>query len=343
LSDTKIKVLVTQQLEQGLLEKIKAVSPTIELVYAFDAFRHDFLKAGGRPVEETPEILVRQEKYEQDLGTAEVAFIFGVPPRLRERGKNLKWVQLASAGFDHARPSGILDGSVTVTNAPGVAAIPISERVMEMMLSMAKQTPVLFQQKLDKTWRRVPAVELYQATVGIISLGHIGKEVAKRAKSFDMRVVATRRTANTGEQAPFVDKILPLSGLSELISESDYVVLCLPLTKESKGLFSEEQLRKMKKSACLINVARSEIVDDDALQRALKEGWIAGAALDVFPKEPLSENSPYWEMPNVIVSPHIAGQSPRNDERMTEVFVGNLRRYVNTQSLQNVIDIARGY
>ncbi len=343
MASNKIKVLVTQQLGQGLLDKIAAVDPRVDLVYAFDAFRHDFLKAGGRPVEETPEILARQEKYEQDLATADVAFIFGVPPKLRQRGQNLKWVQLASAGFDHARPSGILDGTVTVTNAPGVAAIPISERVLEMMLSLAKQTPVMFQQKQEKAWRRVPAQELYEATVGLISLGHVGKEVAKRAKAFNMKVVATRRTARAGELVPFVDEVLPLSSLPELIAQSDYLVLCLPLTKESKGLIGEEQLKLMKKSAYLINVARAEIVDDEALQRALREGWIAGAALDVFPKEPLPEDSPYWEMPNVIISPHIAGQSPRNDERMTAVFVENLRRYVSGQPLQNVIDIERGY
>ncbi len=343
MSEDRVKVLVTQQLSPAILEQIAAVDPRVDLVYAFDAFRHDFLKAGGRPVEEIPETLARQQKYEDDLNTAQVAFVFGIPPNLRARGHNLKWVMLASAGFDHARPSGILDGTVTVTNAPGVAAIPISERVMEMMLSLAKQTPVLFQQKQEKAWRRVPAQELYEATVGIVSLGHIGKEVAKRAKSFNMRVLATRRTAAPGETAPNVDQVFPLSQLKELIGQSDFLVLCLPLTKDSKGLIGESELRAMKSTGYLINVARSEIVDDEALVRALQEKRIAGAALDVFPKEPLPPESPYWELPNVIVSPHIAGQSPRNDERMAALFVANLRRYTNGQPLENVINIERGY
>ncbi|MCL4534486.1 MAG: D-2-hydroxyacid dehydrogenase [Bacteroidetes bacterium] len=343
MSISKVKVLVTQQLSPALLSQIAAVDPRVELVYAFDAFRHDFLKAGGRPVEETPEILARQQKYEDDLGSAEVAFVFGVPPNLQARGRSLKWVMLASAGFDHARPSGILDGTVNVTNAPGVAAIPISERVMEMMLSLAKQTPLLFQQKQEKAWRRVPAIELYGATVGLISLGHIGTEVAKRAKPFGMRVIATRRTAAAGETAPNVDQIFPLTQLRDLIAESDFVVLCLPLTKESKGLLGEAELRAMKKSAYLINVARAEIVDDDALQQALREGWFAGAGLDVFPKEPLPPESPYWELPNVLVSPHIAGQSPRTDGRMVALFCTNLRRYLYGQPLENVINTQRGY
>lgn len=343
MSNSKVKVLVTLQLSPALLSKIAAVDSRVELVYAFDAFRHDFLKAGGRPLEETPETLARQKKYEEDLATAEIAFVLGLPPKLRARGRSLKWVMLASAGFDHAGPSGILDGTVAVTNAPGVAAIPISERVLELMLSLAKQTPVLFQQKQAKTWRRVPAIELYEATLGIIALGRIGTEVARRAKAFGMRVIATRRTAAAGETAPNVDQIFPLTRLHDLLSESDFVVLCLPSTKETRGLIDETELRAMKKSAYLINVARGEIVDDAALITALQENRLAGAAIDAFVKEPLPPESPYWELPNVIISPHIAAQSPRTDERMVALFCANLRRYLDGKPLEHLVDVERGY
>jgi phosphoglycerate dehydrogenase-like enzyme len=163
-----------------------------------------------------------------------------------------------------------------------------------------------------------------------------------------MRVLALRRSADrrlTGDESgmPGVDEMLPPSDLPYLLAESDYVVVALPLTPESRGLIGEPELRAMKPNAVIVNIGRGAIIDEAALVRALKEGWIAGAALDVFQQEPLSPESELWGLENVIVTPHISGGTPRYMERAVGLFCDNLRRYLAGEPLRNIVDPARGY
>ena len=176
-----------------------------------------------------------------------------------------------------------------------------------------------------------------------MGLGPIGREAARLAKAFGMRVLATRRSAKRVGRARYVDIMLPASQLRQLLADSDFVVLALPLTPETNRLIGEEELQTMKPTAYLINIARGDIVDEAALVRALDEHWIAGAGLDVFATEPLPANSRLWEFPNVIFSPHIAGGMEDYDARATEVFLENLRRYLNGKQLLNVVDKRKGY
>jgi len=184
---------------------------------------------------------------------------------------------------------------------------------------------------------------LRSKTVGIVGLGNIGREVARLAKAFGMRVVATRRSVKRVARAKYVDILLPREQLLRLLSESDFVVLSLPFTSETNKLIGEKELRTMKPTAYLINIARGNIVDEEVLIRALDEHWIAGAGLDVFATEPLPPDSRLWEFPNVIFSPHIAGGMEDYNIRTIELFCENLRRYLSGKNLFNVIDKKKGY
>jgi phosphoglycerate dehydrogenase-like enzyme len=232
---------------------------------------------------------------------------------------------------------------VILTNLSGVFDTPIGEFVLSRMLMLVKRAPFYFQSKQEKQWKRADGTVLRSKTVGVVGLGSIGREVARLAKAFGMRVLATRRSAKRVGRARYVDIMLPPSQLRQLLAESDFVVLALPLTSETNKLIGEEELRTMKSTAYLINIARGGIVDEEILIRALDENWIAGAGLDVFATEPLPADSRIWELPNVIFSPHISGDFKDFLLRATEVFCENLRLYLDGKKLRNVVDKKKGY
>ena len=215
--------------------------------------------------------------------------------------------------------------------------------VLMVMLMFVKQMPRSFYQQIEGRWKWYPVDVLEGKTVGLVGLGRIGREVARVCRLFRMRVVATHRSAVEGETATNVDIVYPLAQLHALLAESDFVVLALPLTTESAGLIGEPELRAMKPSARIINVARGDIIDEPVLIRALQEGWIAGAGLDVHAQEPLSPDSPLRHMEKVIFSPHVAGDVEQYDMLAAGFFAQNLRRYLAGQPLLNIVDKARGY
>jgi phosphoglycerate dehydrogenase-like enzyme len=185
--------------------------------------------------------------------------------------------------------------------------------------------------------------ELYGKTLGVVGLGAIGKEVSRLARAFGMRVIATKRSAVDSEASAFADEVLPASKLPYLLGESDYVVLSLAATEETRGYISSAELRLMKPTAMLINISRGYVVDTDALAQALKEGWIAGAALDVASPEPLPAEHELWRMPNVFISPHMSSATDLYMERLTDLFCDNLRRYISGQPMLNVYERSLGY
>jgi len=265
-----------------------------------------------------------------------------LPDQLRSRAPGLKWIQTMSAGVDEL-PEDIRQSPVVVTNVSGLHAVPISEFILGVMLMFAKQAPLCFEQKRQKQYKGFFPRLLRGRTLGIIGLGRIGRETARLANAFGMQVYATRRSARPGERARYVDEVFPLSALLRLLAESDFVVLTLPLTAETRGIIGERELRAMKPEAYLINVARGAVVDEDTLVRALQEGWIAGAGLDVFTREPLPQDSRLWELPNVILSPHISGLMPDYMEHATKLFCENLRRYKAGKRLLHRVNKAKGY
>ena len=276
----------------------------------------------------------------------EVEVLYGwvqqIPRNLLARAPKLKWIQVMSAGVDQLSDD-IRRSPITVTNVSGIHGIAIGEFVLEIMLMFAKRAPLCFQLKQEKRFDRFFPDTLRGRTVGIIGLGHIGREVARLAKAFGMRVMATSRSAREGSGARYTDIVYPRDQLADLLGQSDFVVLSLPLTRETAGLIGERQLRAMKPGAYLVNVARGAVIDEGALIRALEENWIAGAGLDVFSTEPLPRDSRLWDLPNVIFSPHISGGMPDYMERTMEVFCENLKRYLAGKKLRHVVHKERGY
>ena len=327
-----INVLVTSVIGDECLQHIAEVSPKIKL-----ADVSGLLRAENRGDSAS------KEKLDDLLAEAEVIFGLRLPQDVTSRAPELKWIQLMSAGVDRFLDSEMVERPVILTNVSGIHATPISEFVLGLMLMFAKNVPMHFQLKQEKQWTRLPPSILRSKTVGIVGLGSIGREVARLAKAFGMRVLATRRSARREGRARNVDIMLPPGQLRRLLAESDFVVLAVPVTPETNNLIGEGELRTMKSTAYLINISRGEIVDEEALVRALDEHWIAGAGLDVFATEPLPTDSRLWEFPNVIFSPHIAGGMEDYATRATERFIENLRRYLDGRKLLNVVDKKRGY
>jgi len=297
--------------------------------------------------------VTRTEDFLARLPETEVLCAYSVPNNLRELASNLRWLQFPGAGVDNLRPTGLLnaDSGIIITTASGIHAHSISEYVFGSMLMFNRSWPEMVRLQdrhrwpRNSSWYNLGGRELVDQTLGIIGLGSIGRQIAHLGKAFGMRVIATRRSAGVADeqQEPEVDRLYPMDQLHEVLQQSDYVVLAVPLTPETEGLIGESELRAMRRTAYLVNIARGKVIDEDALIRALREQWIAGAGLDVTAEEPLPSDSPLYAMPNVILTPHISGESVHYERRLAELFADNLRRYRAGQPLRNQYDPARGY
>ena len=253
----------------------------------------------------------------------------------------LRWQQSPSAGVNHILTPNFLQKDIILTNGAGVHAIPISEFVLAFMLYHAKNLRKLQTLQDEHTWvRGISLEELADANLLILGTGNIGKAIASRAKAFGVTVWGSRRHP---KPLPDFDKIVGIDEWRSLLPAADYVVIATPLTPETKGLIDEAALRSMRQSAYLINIARGAIVDEAALLTALREGWIAGAGLDTVATEPLPPESPLWSLPNAFITPHCSALSPRLRERITQLFLDNLKRYQTDQPLRNVVDKQAGY
>jgi phosphoglycerate dehydrogenase-like enzyme len=274
---------------------------------------------------------------------------------------NLKWIQGHFAGVEHfLEQLHALPRSLILTTMSGVHAPNMAEYSVMMMLAFAYRLPSMieYQQQSDWPTDRVSLFtpkELNSATLGIVGYGSIGRETARLAKAFGMRVLATKRDVsqvneqgwqlpNVGDAtAQFVDQLYSPHQLRSMLSECDFVVITVPLTAETRQLIGAAEFRSMKRDAVIINVARGGVIDEAAMIDALQNKIIGGAALDVFEQEPLPIESSLWTMPNVIISPHTAGFSAHYNERAMILFAENLRRYVTNQPLLNVVDMSKGY
>ncbi|MGD0803775.1 MAG: D-2-hydroxyacid dehydrogenase [Candidatus Bathyarchaeia archaeon] len=253
---------------------------------------------------------------------------------------SLRWIQLCSTGFSDNITSEILDGRVTLTNSPGIHTISIAESVLAAVLEQAKRFGQRRIDQRDKRWRQVLCEDLDEQTILLIGLGNLGKRVARLCKAFDMRVIGTKVRI---EPVPNVDEVFSSSDLIDRLPEADYVVELAPLTSETVALIGEAAFRAMKKSCYFINVGRGRVADEEAMTRALREGWISGAYLDCFGVEPLPPDSPLWGLGNVFIVPHDSHSSPKIGNRIVTQFCENLRRYVVGEPLLNVCDPHRGY
>ena len=343
------RIVVTFALEPEHAERIRAVDPSLEV----SVLGQDLLAAlrGKRRFPSERQAVTPLADLEAALADAEVLFGFwggALPDLVRPAAlpRKLRWMQLTSAGADRVDPA-LIRAGLAFTSVSGLHATPIAESVLGYMLMFEKGWPALWRRQAEHNYDRmvVPRI-LAGRTVGVVGMGAIGIECARLAKAIGCRVLSIRRSV--GERGPdaVADEVLPPGALDELLAESDHVVLAIPLTEETRRMIGAAQLRTMgarSERSYLINIARGEVVDEAALIEALREGVIAGAALDVFEREPLPPESPLWELDNVIITPHITGGVENYNELATSIFCDNLRRYLDGEPLRNIVDPDRGY
>ena len=288
------------------------------------------------------------------LPEAEVLCSYWLPDNWLDLTPNLRWLQVAGAGVDGLPASVLLDAEnpILITTAVGIHSLTVGEYVFGSMLMFNRSWPQMVHLQdrhiwpQNTNWYKLERRELFEQTLGIVGLGHIGRRIAQLGKAFGMRVLATRRsvqeiTEPTDEAN--VDQLYPIKKLRAMLQQCDYIVLTVPLTPETVNLIGEAELRIMKSNAYLVNVARGHIIDEKALLHALEEHWIGGAGIDVTDKEPLPADSPLYRLPNVILTPHIAGESIYYGKRLTALFAENLRLYRADKPLHNRYDPERGY
>jgi len=336
-----VKVLITMRFTNEQLDQLRAVSPLVQIV---QETCHNAAEVG--------KALANQP------GT-EVLYTFHIPSNALELAPSLRWVQLHSAGADHLLDHPLMKSKVPVTTTSGIHATAIAEYVFASLLAHRWQVPHWTRCQREGEWPSgrwdlYARPDLRGSTLGIVGYGSIGREVGRLGKAFGMRVLALRRSSGrsdpgyaleqTGDPGGSIpDQFYQPEALHEMLAKSDYVIIATPSTPATYHLIAEPELMAMKASAYLVNIARGAIVDETALVRALQEGWIAGAGLDVYEQEPLPASSPLWDLDNALLSPHVAGFTPRYDEKAVALFAPNLALYLAGKPLLNLVDKRQGY
>ncbi len=308
---------------------------------------------GQRLSEEFPQLQITQrDSYEgikEDLRRAEIIFTISLRPEQFAAAQNLRWIHAPTAAVHQLLFAELVNSDVVVTNSREVHGPVVAEHVMALIFALAKKIPqaAVLQQKhiwgQEAIWNEgARPREIAGATLGLIGVGSIGRRVAQMASAVGMRVIAVREHVEKGSPAG-VEAVLAPSALDEMLKQCDYVVLAAPLIAATQGLINADRLAMMKPEACLINVGRGPQVDEAALVEALRTRRIAGAALDVFEREPLPEDSPLWIVENLLITPHTAGLTEKLWQRHYELFSDNLRRYLTRQALRFVVDKQKGY
>jgi phosphoglycerate dehydrogenase-like enzyme len=334
-----LSVLITLPFPDELIKRLKAISPTLQF-HVFPA-----RTAADLPQDLLPDI--------------EILYTLRALPD-PESVPNLVWIQLHFAGVDHVVDHPLLREDIQVTTLSGAAAPQMAEFAVMSMLALGHCLSTMLDDPPEKRWgddrfKRYRPTELRGSTVGIIGYGSIGREIARISHAMGARLLVAKQDLKNLEDRDYMksglgdpdailpERIYPPQALVSLVSECDFIVIAVPLTPETRGLISENIFKAMKPTAYFIDVSRGGVVDHGALVSALSEGKLAGAALDVYPVEPLPEGSPLWDMPNVILSPHIAGASVRYYARAVELFADNMERYLAGRPLLNLYDPGRGY
>jgi phosphoglycerate dehydrogenase-like enzyme len=297
--------------------------------------QHTFLEAWDRDA-------LRRVLLESDA-----AFAAFVDKDLVASLTRLRWVQAPAAGIGHILSAELAASPIVLTSARGIRARAIAEHVLGMALALARQLPLVLRRQTEHVWA-LDEIEaggairtLHGKRLGIVGLGSIGTEVARVASAFGMRVTATRKRVDA--PVPKNVEVLPPDRLHELLAKSDVIVLSAALTPETRLLLGREALSHVKRGSLLINIGRGRLVDDEAVVEALRDGRLGGAALDVFTREPLDPASPYWDLPNVIVTPHMSGAMEDYWTPLVALFSENLRRFDAGEPLLNVVDKTAGY
>lgn len=278
---------------------------------------------------------------QRNIGEADALLAIRFPVEVFDQAKKLRWFQCTSAGVDSIFPIRDRVGHITVTNARGIHGDIITDFVMAGVTMLHWDFRRFLREQAERKWNPRFVAPLAEKTLGVVGLGSIGATIARRAKSAGMTVVGSKRDVSVPVHG--VDRLFAPDALKDLLRHCDFVVLAVPATAETVGLIGAAEIRCMRREAFLINIARGNVVVEAELIKALREGSVAGAMLDVFEREPLPQDSPLWDMPNVIATPHVAGSPTNYTERVFSIFADNIERFLNGQALKNVVDLRRGY
>ncbi len=310
-------------------------------IHAFHPFGESVREAVERAFPEREyRVLSEPADFARELGEIELLLAMNPPRGHWAAARRLRLIQMTGAGVDSVLPAPDLPAGVALANARGIHEPEMSEFALALMLALAKRLPRAFEQQRGRRWKLFGTLRLAGATLGVLGLGAIGRGIAARGAALGMRVIGTRRSP---EPLPGVDRVVGPEQTRWVLAESDVLVVVLPLTPETRGLLDAAALAEMKPGALLVNVARGGIVDEAALAEALRARRLGGAALDVFETEPLGPESPLWEAPGCLVTPHLAGLSRDYMERVAEIFVDNARRIERGDPIRNRVDPSRGY
>ena len=314
----KLKLVMMWETGPGMAERVRSQVPEYDVTLATE-----------------PDRLLRE------IADADAAF-GRLPKGPFLAAKRLRWVQSMGVGFETMLYPEMIESDVVITNTAGAFDAAMAEHVFALLLSLTRGMRAYHELQKARGWsREAPAIQLAGKTMGVLGLGTIGRAVAIRAKAFGMRVIALDAQVKLPPEG--VDAVFGPDRMETVFRESDVIVVALPLTERTKGLVNRERLRLMKRTACVVNVARGPIIAEADLIEALRAGEIAGAGLDVFEREPLPKESPLWDMANVVITSHVAGRSPEGVDNIEAVLVENLRRFARGEPLVNVIDKRLGY
>ena len=315
-----MRIVLCYPVEPRHLVRIQAAAPEAELVDA------------------------GQERVDAELPSADVFIGHAKVPVNWERvvqGGRLKWIQSSAAGLDHCLVPQVIDSPIIVSSAAGLFAPQVAEQTMALLYGLLRRLPVFWEAARRREFIRRPTDDLRGKTVGIVGLGGNGRRIAAALAPMQVRIVATDYfPVNKPDE---VDQLWPADALPRLMEISDIVILSLPLNDDTRGRIDAELLARMPRGGYLINVARGPVVVEADLVRALQDGHLAGAGLDVTEIEPLPAESPLWDMPQVIITPHVGAQSVRCVDDTTELVCENLRRYLHGQTLWNQVDKRLGF
>ena len=323
---SNLTVLSTLNLGSRFVDRIKKTAPAAKVFYSTD-----------------------EQEIQNLIEGAQVVLGYRISREAFRNAKNLKWIHTPAAGADPLLFPEIVKSAVTVTCSRGIYGVPLAEHAFALILSFTRNLVQFGKDQSKCDWsghveitedmeaypRRCRVDELKGKTIGIVGLGNSGKEVAKRGKCFGMKVIAIE--SKRIKCPNYVDRLLAPNQLRYLLQNSDFVVICVPLTNATRNIIGEEELKIMKNTSYLINIARGPVVKENSLIKALKEGWIKGTGLDVFDQEPLSPESELYSLRNVIITPHMGGATPYLPDRVVESFCRNLTRFIRGKSLINVV------
>jgi phosphoglycerate dehydrogenase-like enzyme len=283
-----------------------------------------------------------EEISEQQLWQIDAVFTEEpLPDRITAQMTNLKWLHVTRGGVNAYLTPTVKARPIQVTGSKGIHGTAFSEFALACILALVKKLPECWAAQKERKWQKLATEQIAGKTLGIVGLGTVGTELAQKANALGLRVIATKRTVTTKPE--FVDKLGGPEYLSMLLAQSDFVVLSLASIPSTENIIGETQLRAMKKSSYLINLTGGNAISETLLVQALKESWIAGAALDAFPRQPLPEDSELWSLPNVIISPRIGGIPAQKWALLLPIFIDNLKRFLAGEPLQNLVDKNLGY